>query len=74
VLLENPESIAIAGTRVALHEHPDAASPIVARLDYDVVGYGPDGPTDEWGGWRRDTPIVRASRDSSSARSTASGS
>jgi hypothetical protein len=48
VLLKNPESIAITGAKVALHERADAASPIVARLDYDVVGYGPDGMTDEW--------------------------
>ena len=48
VLLKNPESIAITGARVAMHERADAASPVVARLDYDVVAYGPDGATDEW--------------------------
>jgi hypothetical protein len=47
-VLENPESIAITGAGVALHERAHAASPIVARLDYDVVGYGPGGATDEW--------------------------
>lgn len=48
VLLENPESVAITGARVAVHERADAASPTVARLTYDVVAYGPGGTTDEW--------------------------
>jgi hypothetical protein len=47
-LLENPESVAITGARVAVHERADAASPIVTHLDYDVVAYGADGATDEW--------------------------
>ena len=47
-LLENPESVAITGARVAVHERADARSPIVMRLNYDVVAYGPEGTTDEW--------------------------
>jgi hypothetical protein len=44
----NPGALAITGAGVAVRERADAASAVIARLDYDVVAYGRAGATDDW--------------------------
>jgi len=39
----DPEVMAITGRAVAVHERSQMSSPIIARLDYDIVHQGPDG-------------------------------